>query len=83
MRENRVRLTEFLEQLALYAESYIVVAVAMPLFLIVMLVIMYWVSGSGSGLEDWQLYAVVLFVIPLIHFLYGFMVWAASDEQKM
>ena len=48
MRENRTRLQQFLESIALLAESYIVVAVAMPLFLIVMLVIMFWVSGSGA-----------------------------------
>ena len=47
MRENRTRLQQFLESIALLAESYIVVAVAMPLFLIMMLVIMFWVSSLG------------------------------------
>ena len=51
-RENRTRLQVFLETLAMLAESYVVVAVAMPLFLIVMLVIMFWVSGKGSQMSE-------------------------------
>ncbi len=83
MRENRTRLTEFLETLSLYAESYIVVAVAMPLFLIVMLVIMFWVSGSGAQLTEGFLYLVVLVAIPLIHVGYTMIVFLDSQEQKM
>ena len=59
MRENRTRLGQF-ESIALLAESYIVVAVAMPLFLIVMLVIMFWVSGSGAEMSEGMLYGIVL-----------------------
>jgi len=83
MRENRTRLQEFLETLSMMAESYIVVAVAMPLFLIVMLVIMYWVSGSGSSMSDGFIYTVVLGVIPMIHVAYSLLVWMMSEEQKM
>ena len=80
MRENRTRLQEFLESLML-AESYVVVAVAMPLFLIVMLVIMFWVSGAQ--MEESTLYAVVLLVLPMIHAMFAFIVWSTSEEQKM
>jgi flagellar protein FlaJ len=83
MRENRTRLHEFLESLAMLAESYVVVAVAMPLFLIVMLVIMFWVSGRGAQLSEGTLYLVVLLVLPLIHVLFTFIVWSSSEEQKM
>ena len=83
MRENRTRLHEFLESLAMLAESYIVVAVAMPLFLIVMLVIMFWVSGAGAQLEESTLYLVVLLVLPMIHAMFAFIVWSSSEEQKM
>ena len=83
MRENRTRLHEFLESLAMLAESYIVVAVAMPLFLIVMLVIMFWVSGAGAQLEESTLYMVVLLVLPMIHAMFAFIVWSSSEEQKM
>ncbi len=83
MRENRVRLHVFLETLAMMAESYVVVAVAMPLFLIVMLVIMFWVSGSGAQLSENMVYIVVMGVLPVIHIAYGILVWMMSDEMKM
>ena len=83
MRENRTRLHEFLESLAMLAESYVVVAVAMPLFLIVMLVIMFWVSGAGAQMEESTLYGVVLLGLPIIHMMFCFLVWSSSEEQKM
>ena len=83
MRENRTRLQEFLESLAMLAESYVVVAVAMPLFLIVMLVIMFWVSGAGAQMEESTLYGVVLLGLPIIHAMFAFIVWSSSEEQKM
>tara|TARA_B100000767_G_scaffold275079_1_gene310333 strand:+ start:1448 stop:2467 length:1020 start_codon:yes stop_codon:yes gene_type:complete len=83
MRENRTRLHDFLESLAMLAESYIVVAVAMPLFLIVMLVIMFWVSGAGAQMEESTLYFVVLLALPMIHVMFAFLVWSSSKEQEM
>ena len=55
----------------------------MPLFLIVMLVIMFWVSGAGAQLEESTLYLVVLLVLPMIHAMFAFIVWSSSEEQKM
>src|SRR6056300_62094 len=83
MRENRTRLGMFLESIALLAESYIVVAVAMPLFLIVMLVIMFWVSGSGAQMSEGMLYGIVLGFIPMIHIAYAILVYTSSKEQDM
>lgn len=83
MRENRTRLQEFLESLAMLAESYVVVAVAMPLFLIVMLVIMFWVSGSGAQMSEGMLYGIVLGFVPLIHVAYAVLVYTSSKEQEM
>ena len=83
MKENRTRLHVFLETLAMLAESYVVVAVAMPLFLLVMLVIMFWVSGSGSTMDEGTLYFIVLGFLPLIHVAYGYLVWSMSAEQNM
>jgi len=83
MRENRTRLGQFLESIALLAESYIVVAVAMPLFLIVMLVIMFWVSGSGAEMSEGMLYGIVLGFVPMIHVAYAVLVYTSSKEQDM
>ncbi len=83
MRENRIRLTVFLETLAMFAETYIVVAVAMPLFLIVMLVIMFWVSGAGSQISEGMVYGIVMGLLPMIHIAYSLFVWLMSQEQEM
>ena len=83
MRENRIRLNMFLETLGLMAESYIVVAVAMPLFLIVMLVIMFWVSGKGSQLSEGMVYGIVMGMLPAIHIAYSGLIWMMSKEMEM
>ena len=83
MRENRIRLNMFLETLGLMAESYIVVAVAMPLFLIVMLVIMFWVSGKGQQLSEGMVYGIIMGMLPAIHIAYSGLIWMMSQEQKM
>jgi flagellar protein FlaJ len=83
MRENRIRLTVFLETLAMFAETYIVVAVAMPLFLIVMLVIMFWVSGAGSQISENMVYGIVMGLLPMIHIAYSLFVWLMSQENAM
>lgn len=67
MREHEGVQEEFVETLAFMAESYVVVAVAMPIFLMVMLVIMYWISGKGSSLGEPLLYAVIFVMLPLTH----------------
>ena len=59
------------------------VAVAMPLFLIVMLVIMFWVSGAGSQISETMVYGVVLGVLPLIHISYSVLIWMMSKEMEM
>jgi preprotein translocase subunit SecF len=83
MRENRIRMSVFLEALAMMAESYVVVAVAMPLFLIVMLVIMFWVSGAGSQISETMVYGVVLGVLPMIHIAYSILIYMMSKEMEM
>jgi len=70
MRMNRREQEQFLETLAFMAESYVVVAVAMPIFLIVILVIMYWVSGAGMQMGESMLYGVIFGLLPVIHIGY-------------
>ncbi len=72
MIENRREQRASLDTLALIAESYIVVAVAFPMFLLVMLVIMLWIGNSGF--PDWFLYLLVFGMFPMIHFMYSMMV---------
>jgi len=80
MQENRREQEKFIETLAFLAESYVVVGVAFPIFFMVILVIMYWVSGSGMKVTDTMLYAVVFGGLPMINGVYIFIVNLVTPE---
>jgi len=80
MRENRKDQEDFIETLAFMAESYVVVAVAMPIFLMVIMVIMYWVSGEGMNVGESMLWLIIFVMLPAIHFGYIFAVKQMTPE---
>jgi len=80
MQENRREQDKFIETLAFLAESYVVVGVAFPIFFMVILVIMYWVSGAGMSVTDEMLYAVVFGGLPIINGMYIFIVYLVTPE---
>jgi flagellar protein FlaJ len=80
MRENRREQESFLETLSFMAESYVVVAVAMPIFLMVILVIMYWVSGAGLQVGDLMLNLIIFVMLPIIHFGYIGAIYIITPE---
>ncbi|HVL87513.1 MAG TPA: type II secretion system F family protein [Candidatus Thermoplasmatota archaeon] len=71
MLENRQEQRAFLDMMGLMAETYVTVAVAGPLFLIVMMSIMGMLSAQGP----FQLYLVTYIMLPLANlgFVYGLM----------
>ncbi len=71
---NRREQSSFLETLAFIAESYVIVAVAMPMFLMIILVITYWISGSGFNVGDTLMYLVAFVMLPVTHLGYVGMV---------
>lgn len=75
MVENRRVQRDTIETLAMLAESYVVVAVAFPMFLIVMMVIMLWIGGSSGGTSLGMLRMVIFALLPVIHFGYGSLVY--------
>ncbi len=80
MDENRMEQQKFLETLAFLAESYVVVGVAFPIFFMVIMIIMYWVSGSGMQVTDEMLYAVVFGMLGIINGVYLFIVKIVTPE---
>ena len=80
MQQNRTEQEKFIETLAFLAESYVVVGVAFPIFFMVIMVIMYWVSGSGMSVTDAMLYAVVFGGLPMINGTYIFIVKLVTPE---
>jgi len=67
---NRREQKSFLDTLAFMAESYVIVAVAMPMFLMIILTITFWISGSGYTQGDSIMYLFSWVAMPVIHFAY-------------
>lgn len=68
--ENRREQKAFLESLGVMAESYVVVAAAAPLFLLVILSVMMLVSENLD--PTFMLNMLVLLALPVIHGMFGF-----------
>lgn len=80
MRENRREQKDFIESLAIMAESYVVVAVAMPIFLMIIMVITLWVSGTGFTMGADMLYLIVFVMLPVIHVGYAYTIYAMAPK---
>lgn len=81
MRENRREQEDFIETLAFMAESYVVVAVAMPMFLMIIMVITSWVSPPGSGFGGTSmLYLITFLMLPALHLGYIVSVFASTPK---
>jgi len=81
MRENRRTQVDFIESLAFLAESYVVVAVAMPMFLMIIMVITSWISGAGSGSFGTDiLWLIVFLMLPALHMGYFVAVYTSTPE---
>ncbi len=74
--ENRQEQKAFIETMGLMAETYVTVAVAAPLFLIVMLAIIGIISGGG--IQNLQLLTYLL--LPIINAGYVFMLRSMIPE---
>ena len=57
--QNRSHVKDVLQQMALFSEAYVVVAVALPIFAMIIAVITFWVSGAGMQLEQIHMYLLV------------------------
>ena len=74
MRYYGMEQKKFHEALAMLAESFIIVVVAFPLFLIVMMSLMVFVGGNPKATMQF-FYIVIFFLIPLsqVGFIYAIM----------
>lgn len=79
MRENRREQKDFMDGIGVLAESYIVVGVAMPLFLIIMLVVMSWVGGMAA-LSIMMFILVVFLILPVIHVAYAGLIYMMTPK---
>jgi len=91
-KEQKLATKQEMETLGLFAETFVTVVVAFPLFLVVIIAIMSIVSGGGGGqpvanffgtplsFNVLLLYIVVLLMIPASQGGFIFFVWNMSQE---
>lgn len=80
---NRVHVKNVIQQMALFAEAYVVMAVALPIFAMIIAVITFWVSGSGMQLEEIHLYAMVFLMFPMIQIFFSYIFLSLSNEVSI
>lgn len=81
-KEQKLEMKARTETLGLLAESFVVVVVAFPLFLVLILAIMALVGGN-SGSTLMILYVVVFLMIPLSQFGFIFIIWNSEKESAV
>ena len=78
--QNRVHVKDVLQQMALFSEAYVVVAVALPIFAMIIAVITFWVSGAGMKLEQHHMYFLVFGGFPVIQLIFSGLFYSLSME---
>ena len=78
--QNRVHVKDVLQQMALFSEAYVVVAVALPIFAMIIAVITFWVSGAGMQLEEIHMYLLVFGGFPIIQIIFSGLFYSLSME---
>jgi len=78
--QNRVHVKDVLQQMALFSEAYVVVAVALPIFAMIIAVITFWVSGAGMQLEEIHMYLLVFGGFPVIQIIFSGLFFSLSQE---
>jgi hypothetical protein len=66
--------------MALFSEAYVVVAVALPIFAMIIAVITFWVSGAGMQLEQIHMYLLVFGGFPVIQIVFSGLFYSLSQE---
>ena len=78
--QNRVHVKDILQQMALFSEAYVVVAVALPIFAMIIAVITFWVSGAGMQIEEIHMYLLVFGGFPIIQIIFSGLFYSLSQE---
>ena len=79
-KEEKLNLRKKMENLGLFAEIYVTVGVAFPLFLVVILAIMALINASSSAMVVMVMEVTVILMIPLIIFVFSFFIYSTSKE---
>ncbi len=79
-KEEKLNLKKNMENLGVFAEIYVTVGVAFPLFLVVIMAIMALINANASATIVLLLEIVVMVMIPLIIFVFSYFIYSTSKE---
>ena len=66
--------------MALFSEAYVVVAVALPIFAMIIAVITFLVSGACMKLEEIHMYLLIFAGFPVIQLIFSGLFYSLSSE---
>ncbi len=79
-KERKLFVKKSMESLGLFAEIYVTVGVAFPLFLVVIIAIMALIDRSGAAGAVMFLEVVVMVMIPVLIFVFSYFIYSTSKE---
>ncbi len=82
-KEAKINLRKNMENLGVFAEIYVTVGVAFPLFLVVIMAIMALINPTGSASVVAMLEIVVVVMIPLIIIVFSYFIYSTSKEVSL
>ena len=80
MEDNKQQQKEDLDFIALMAETYVVVGIAMPIFLLIILIITQWISKGGGEMDASMLYLIIFVLLPTIHLSFAAILYSSTKE---
>lgn len=79
-KEEKLNLKKNMENLGVFAEIYVTVGVAFPLFLVIIMAIMALINPNSSATIVLLLKIVVMVMIPLIILIFSYFIYSTSKE---
>ncbi len=79
-KEKRLMLKKNMESLGLFAEIYVTVGVAFPLFLVVIIAIMALINKNSAASTVMLLEIIVVVMIPVLIFVFSYFIYSTSKE---
>jgi len=82
MEDNKQQQKEVLNFVELMAETYVVAGIAMPIFLLIILIITQWISQGGGGEMDASIMYLIIFgLLPIIHLSFAGIIYGRTREK--
>jgi len=81
MEDNKQEQRETLNFVELMAEMYVVAGIAMPIFILIMLIITQWISQGGGEMDASMMYLIIFVLLPVIHLFFAGIIYSKTKEK--